>query len=128
MEHLGCPANRAQIYPNSWNHPKALAKARAALDAVGLMPRANHRPAALSGGEQQRVALARAFAPCPRVLFADEPTGNLDRHTGEQVVERLFEQQQAHGTTLVLVTHDGILAHRCHRRLNLDQGHLGPLP
>ncbi|MEI6412841.1 MAG: ATP-binding cassette domain-containing protein [Pseudomonadota bacterium] len=109
------------------NHPKALAKARAALDAVGLMPRANHRPAALSGGEQQRVALARAFAPCPRVLFADEPTGNLDRHTGEQVVERLFEQQQAHGTTLVLVTHDGILAHRCHRRLNLDQGRLGAL-
>ncbi|CAK0744885.1 putative ABC transporter ATP-binding protein YbbA [Gammaproteobacteria bacterium] len=110
------------------NRPKALTEARAALEAVGLMPRANHRPSALSGGEQQRVALARAFAPRPRVLFADEPTGNLDRHTGERVADRLFDQQREQGTTLILVTHDEALADRCHRRLSLDQGHLSPMP
>ncbi|GAA5783838.1 ABC transporter ATP-binding protein [Chitiniphilus shinanonensis] len=92
------------------------------LDRVGLAARRDHTPRTLSGGEQQRVALARAFAPGPQVLFADEPTGSLDTHTGERVADLLFELNAASGTTLVLVTHDERLAARCGARLRLAAG------
>ncbi len=98
------------------------AEARALLERVGLGHRLHHTPRQLSGGEQQRVALARAFAGTPRVLFADEPTGNLDRRTGVQVSDLLFDLNSAHGTTLVLVTHDPALAERCAHRLTLEAG------
>ncbi len=98
--------------------------AQAVLERVGLAQRLHHYPKQLSGGEQQRVAIARAFAPRPKLLFADEPTGNLDRATGERVIELLFELNREQGTTLVLVTHDENLARRCQRRLELDGGKL----
>lgn len=102
--------------------------ARSLLERVGLGQRLSHSPRQLSGGEQQRVAIARAFAANPDVLFADEPTGNLDSHTGERITELLFELNKEQGTTLVLVTHDERLAHRCRRLIRLDAGHLvGPL-
>ncbi len=104
--------------------PDAEARARDVLERVGLGARARHYPAQLSGGEQQRVAIARAFAPRPSVLFADEPTGNLDRRTGEAVIELLFALNREQGTTLVLVTHDARLAERCERRLELEAGRL----
>lgn len=94
------------------------------LDHVGLSHRLTHYPLQLSGGEQQRVALARAFACRAPVLFADEPTGNLDNHTGEQVADLLFELNQNSATTLVLVTHDLRLAARCQRQLVLHQGRI----
>jgi putative ABC transport system ATP-binding protein len=97
-------------------------RARAALDAVGLTPRRRHYPAQLSGGEQQRVAIARAFVHGPRVLFADEPTGNLDQRTGHHVCDLLFTLNRDHHTTLVLVTHDATLAARCDRRIELEEG------
>jgi putative ABC transport system ATP-binding protein len=96
--------------------------ARALLDRVGLADRAHHYPAQLSGGEQQRVSLARAFANRPAVLFADEPTGNLDPNTSERVVNLLFELNREAGTTLVLVTHDLELAARTQRILRLRGG------
>jgi putative ABC transport system ATP-binding protein len=96
--------------------------ARSTLAEVGLAERAHHYPAQLSGGEQQRVALARAFAPRPAVLFADEPTGNLDLETGELVLGQLFELRERHGTTLVLVTHDAAIAERAERRIHLRGG------
>ncbi len=99
-------------------------RAHAALDAVGLTARRRHYPAQLSGGEQQRVALARAFVHRPRVLFADEPTGNLDQHTGEQVGDLLFAMNRQHSTTLILVTHDPRLAARCARSATLHEGRL----
>ena len=104
----------------------AQAKQRAMkwLDRVGLGARTHHRPRMLSGGEQQRVALARAFVNEPALLFADEPTGNLDRRTGESVSELLFELNQETGTTLILVTHDERLASRCQRILSLEDGTL----
>ncbi|MEX0606971.1 MAG: ABC transporter ATP-binding protein [Halofilum sp. (in: g-proteobacteria)] len=98
------------------------ATARAALERVGLGERLNHLPNQLSGGEQQRVALARAFAPGPELLFADEPTGNLDRSTGQKVIDLLFGLRAEDGTTLVLVTHDDSVAARCDRRLRMDGG------
>jgi len=98
--------------------------AREALARVGLSARLRHYPSQLSGGEQQRVALARAFAPSPRVLFADEPTGNLDRRTGERVTELLFSLNAEHATTLILVTHDRALAGHCPRTLRLEGGRL----
>ena len=94
------------------------------LDRVGLGSRLHHYPKQLSGGEQQRVAIARAYAGEPMVLFADEPTGNLDRKTGERVGELLFTLNHEHGTTLVLVTHDVRLAERCDRVVELDGGRI----
>ena len=98
--------------------------ARDILGKVGLGERLAHYPRQLSGGEQQRVALARAFVTGPSLLFADEPTGNLDTHTGEAIIELLFALNQDAGTTLVLVTHDEHLASRCGRLLRLDSGRL----
>lgn len=98
--------------------------ARELLDRVGLGDRIDHYPAQLSGGEQQRVALARAFCNRPRILFADEPTGNLDGETGRAVIESLFQLNREHGTTLVLVTHDPSLAERTERVLSLKDGML----
>ena len=94
------------------------------LDRVGLGDRLHHYPKQLSGGEQQRVAIARAYAGEPMILCADEPTGNLDRKTGERVGELLFTLNQEHGTTLVLVTHDVRLAERCDRIVELDGGRI----
>ena len=92
------------------------------LEQVGLSDRLGHYPRQLSGGEQQRVAVARAFATEPKLLFADEPTGNLDSATGAQVIELLFHMNQVRGTTLVLVTHDEALAARCDRRISISAG------
>ncbi|WPC07043.1 ABC transporter ATP-binding protein [Pseudomonas benzenivorans] len=97
-------------------------RARALLDRVGLGQRLGHYPRQLSGGEQQRVAIARAFVAAPTVLFADEPTGNLDSHTGERISDLLFELNQERGATLVLVTHDERLAHRCRQLIRLEGG------
>lgn len=102
----------------------ARAAAQAALEQVGLAARAAHYPRQLSGGEQQRVALARAFIGRPDVLFADEPTGNLDAVTGATIAERLFELNAGAGTTLVLVTHDRELAGRCGRTVHMDAGRI----
>jgi putative ABC transport system ATP-binding protein len=97
--------------------------AAAALAQVGLTPRVAHYPKQLSGGEQQRVAIARAFVTRPAVLFADEPTGNLDTATGQRITDLLFELNRSSRSTLVLVTHDRDLAKRCNRMLELDAGH-----
>lgn len=98
--------------------------ARAVLDRVGLAARLNHYPRQLSGGEQQRVAIARAFAPQPKLLFADEPTGNLDRATAAHIADLLFELNHEHGATLLLVTHDRALAERCERQMELAGGRI----
>ncbi|MGH8727284.1 MAG: ABC transporter ATP-binding protein [Burkholderiales bacterium] len=100
----------------------AQAAARALLERVGLGERLKHYPKQLSGGEQQRVALARAFAGNPQLLLADEPTGNLDPATGEDIIELMFQLNREQGTTLVLVTHDEALSRRCPRRLRLAAG------
>jgi putative ABC transport system ATP-binding protein len=107
---------------------QARARAASALERVGLSLRADHYPRQLSGGEQQRVAIARAFAPGPRVLFADEPTGNLDPVTGGQIIDLLLALRADTGAALVLVTHDRELAERCDRRLVLRGGALEPAP
>ncbi|MDC9613540.1 putative ABC transporter ATP-binding protein YbbA [Xenorhabdus khoisanae] len=94
------------------------------LEQLGLGKRLKHMPAQLSGGEQQRVALARAFCTRPKILFADEPTGNLDRQTGDRIADLLFSLNHDYATTLILVTHDSQLAARCQRRLRLVDGKL----
>lgn len=97
-------------------------RARQLLERVGLAQRLHHTPRQLSGGEQQRVAIARAFACDPAVLFADEPTGNLDNRTGQVISDLLMELNREQGTTLVMVTHDEQLARRCNRRLHIEAG------
>lgn len=104
--------------------PQARLKAQQLLERVGLTHRLTHYPHQLSGGEQQRVAIARAFAAKPDILFADEPTGNLDHATGSIITELLFQLNQDAGTTLVLVTHDPQLADRCQQQLSLEAGEI----
>lgn len=99
-------------------------RASQALQKVGLTARVTHLPKHMSGGEQQRVAIARAFVGQPKILFADEPTGNLDATTGAQIIELLLELNRAHGTTLILVTHDEALARRCGRQIYLAAGRI----
>ena len=107
--------------------PDADSRARAGLQAVGLGHRLTHLPGQLSGGEQQRVALARAFAARPRLLLADEPTGNLDGATGIAVMNLLFDMQATYGTTLLLITHDPALAARCDRTIRIVDGKIAEL-
>ncbi len=119
LENVELPALlRGESSAESRNGAKAL------LEQLGLGKRLDHLPAQLSGGEQQRVALARAFNGRPDVLFADEPTGNLDRQTGDKIADLLFSLNREHGTTLIMVTHDLQLAARCDRCLRLVNGQL----
>lgn len=104
----------------------AFERAEEALRAVGLGHRLSHYPGQLSGGEQQRTAIARAFAPKPKVLLADEPTGNLDGDTGRQVIDLLFAQCEREGATLLLITHDPVLAARCQRQVRVSDGRILP--
>ena len=106
--------------------PDARERATAALQRVGLAARLSHLPKHLSGGEQQRVAMARAFVVQPKILFADEPTGNLDLVTGGQIIDLMLELNGAQGTTLILVTHDQALAQQCGRQLHLAAGQIVP--
>ena len=103
---------------------EARKKAEALLEKVGLSHRLTHYPNQLSGGEQQRVAIARAFASNPKILFADEPTGNLDEENGKLIIKLLFDLNQSQGTTLVMVTHDNELAKMCDRQLVMSAGQL----
>jgi putative ABC transport system ATP-binding protein len=107
------------------HHDSPREAAMNALQGVGLEKRSGHYPRQLSGGEKQRVAIARAYVTQPTVLFADEPTGNLDSQTGENVIEILFKMNKEYGTTLVLVSHDLELADRCDRIIRMDAGHIG---
>ncbi len=104
--------------------PEDKQRAQQLLESVGLGERIHHTPAQLSGGEQQRVALARAFMIEPKILFADEPTGNLDQKTASKIIDLLFELNRDHGTTLVLVTHDMSLASKCDRVITMQAGKL----
>ncbi|MEX0956486.1 MAG: ABC transporter ATP-binding protein [Rhizobiaceae bacterium] len=106
----------------------AFAAAERELAAVGLADRVTHYPSELSGGEQQRVAIARALAPSPKILIADEPTGNLDQTTGRQIADLLFAKASERGMTLVLVTHDPTLADRCSRRVTMRSGRIETEP
>ena len=115
LENVMLPAELANL-------SDAKQRGTALLEQVGLSERANHYPSQLSGGEQQRVAIARAFISEPDILFADEPTGNLDNKTGQHIADLLFELNQKQGTTLVLVTHDHKLASRCQRQVEMDGG------
>lgn len=117
LENVMLPAELAGV-------KNAKEKAEAMLERVGLSHRLTHLPKQLSGGEQQRVAIARAFICEPKVLFADEPTGNLDSVNGHKIADMLFELNQENHTTLILVTHDLQLANRCQRQLVMDNGHL----
>lgn len=117
LENVMLPAELAGV-------KNAKDKAQAMLERVGLSHRLTHLPKQLSGGEQQRVAIARAFICEPKVLFADEPTGNLDGVNGHKIADMLFELNQESHTTLILVTHDLQLAKRCQRQLVMDNGHL----
>jgi putative ABC transport system ATP-binding protein len=105
-------------------HRDAFAVAARELEAVGLADRVSHYPGELSGGEQQRVAIARALAPSPRLLIADEPTGNLDQATGRQIADLMFAKAAERGMTLVLVTHDPALAARCARQVSMRSGRI----
>jgi putative ABC transport system ATP-binding protein len=107
-------------------HRDAFKKAEDALDAVGLLERIKHYPGQLSGGEQQRVAIARAFVTTPRLILADEPTGNLDAETGKKVMSLMFDMTRKHGTTLILVTHDEALAKGCDTLVRLRDGRVIP--
>lgn len=104
----------------------AFARAEAELEAVGLAGRTDHYPSQMSGGEQQRVALARASAPRPRILLADEPTGNLDEANGQAIIDLLFDLRDKHGATLIMVTHSNELAQRCDRIVRLRDGRIDP--
>ena len=104
--------------------PDAFEKAAQELESVGLGHRLGHYPSQLSGGEQQRVALARAVAPRPRLLFADEPTGNLDGTTGAQIIDLMFRLQAEQGATFILITHDRDLARRCSRVIEMRDGRI----
>lgn len=115
LENIMLPAELA-------NHEDAHERGLALLKQVGLAERADHFPSQLSGGEQQRVAIARAFIAKPDILFADEPTGNLDSKTGDYIADLLFDLNKQQGTTLVLVTHDQKLASRCKRQVVMDSG------
>jgi putative ABC transport system ATP-binding protein len=115
LENVAVPLELAGI-------PDAFAIAARELASVGLSERTGHYPGQLSGGEQQRVAIARALAPEPKILIADEPTGNLDQATGRQIADLLFSKARERGTTLVLVTHDPALAARCHRQIAMRSG------
>ncbi|MGA0265736.1 MAG: ABC transporter ATP-binding protein [Lysobacterales bacterium] len=106
------------------NHPDPAGAARETLDKVGLKDRVAHYPRQLSGGEKQRVAIARAFVVRPKIMFADEPTGNLDHRTGETIIELLFRLNRESDTTLLLVTHDLSLAQLCDRILHMDAGRI----
>lgn len=117
LENIMLPAELANI-------PNAEKEARELLTKVNLADRADHFPSQLSGGEQQRIAIARAFISKPDILFADEPTGNLDTRTGEHIANLLFEIHEQLGTTLVLVTHDNTLAKRCHKQVKMTSGNL----
>ncbi|NDV90964.1 ATP-binding cassette domain-containing protein [Alteromonas sp. 345S023] len=117
LENVMLPAEIANL-------PNAKAMAMRILEDVGLAHRAHHFPNQLSGGEQQRVAIARAFITTPKILFADEPTGNLDAKNSEKVEALLFKLNREKGTTLVLVTHDNTLAHHCDRQLIMSAGEL----
>ncbi|MPY68823.1 MAG: ATP-binding cassette domain-containing protein [Alphaproteobacteria bacterium] len=115
LENVAVPCELARL-------PDAFDRARDGLEAVGLGHRLSHYPGQLSGGEQQRVALARAFAAGPRLILADEPTGNLDRGTGERVMDLMFSLADRHGTTLMLITHDEALGARCGREVRMNDG------
>jgi len=117
LENVATPLELASM-------PDAMARAEAELVAVGLGHRLHHYPAQLSGGEQQRVAIARALAPKPAILFADEPTGNLDNTNGEAVADLLFARAAEAGATFIMVTHDEALAARCHRIVRLADGRI----
>ena len=117
LENVMLPAELA-------NFPDAQARGEALLEQVGLADRLDHYPSQLSGGEQQRVAIARAFISKPDILFADEPTGNLDSKTGQHITDLIFDLNAKEGTTLVLVTHDAKLAARCQRQVEMDSGML----
>ena len=118
MENVAIPVELAGI-------DNAFDRARAALGSVGLDQRLTHYPDQLSGGEQQRVALARAIVAQPRLILADEPTGNLDGSTGESVIDLLFSLRADHGATLMLITHNPALAERCGRLIDLQDGLIG---
>ena len=122
IEHLDALHNVSLALDIAGAEPQSLRRARDMLGRVGLGGREHRRPGVLSGGEQQRVALARAFVTHPRLLLADEPTGNLDAATGARIIDLLFELQRQQGTTLVLVTHDSQLASRCDAVLELQAG------
>lgn len=122
LEHLSAVENVLLPLELDESVKQAKSQAEQALQQVGLGERMNHLARQLSGGEQQRVALARAFVTQPEILFADEPTGNLDSHTGEEVIQLLFDMQKQSGTTLVLVTHDDDLAKRCDVHYRLQDG------
>lgn len=117
LENVLLPLNLLKI-------PDALSRAMSLIDQVGLSGRAQHLPSELSGGESQRVAIARALAIGPAILFADEPSGNLDEETGEKVMDLLFKMVKTTGTTMVLVTHDQDLARKCSRIIHLEHGSL----